>query len=97
MQVRVALPAHAARTSFLCLTQTQNVCGTEYILYFTSPCPLSLLLEPITMSAYLNQCRGWLTDIFLDLILICGTGQGEAEPSTNPASAATDVSCRCTI
>ncbi|RBQ81248.1 hypothetical protein FVER14953_07340 [Fusarium verticillioides] len=34
------------------------------------------------MSAYLNQCRG----------------QGEAEPSTNPAaSAATDVSCRCTI
>ncbi|EWG47129.1 hypothetical protein FVEG_07340 [Fusarium verticillioides 7600] len=59
----------------------RNVCGTEYILYFTSPCPLSLLLEPITMSAYLNQCRG----------------QGEAEPSTNPASAATDVSCRCTI
>ncbi|VTT62527.1 unnamed protein product [Fusarium fujikuroi] len=49
------------------------------------------------MYPYLDQCRGWLTGIVLDLILICDTGQGETGQSTNPASAATDARCRCTI
>ncbi|KAJ0131485.1 Uncharacterized protein HZ326_25418 [Fusarium oxysporum f. sp. albedinis] len=44
--------------------------------------PYPLSLLLERIAMYLNQCRGW---------------QGETEPSTNPASAATDVRCRCTI